>query len=123
MTLSSTGKPDAVQYCEVPIAFAFGAPKFMHVTLPIIFGAYALSMVGSVCAVARDLPEEFKRWIETQCALPNAQTAAILLWVLMESGKITTRRVDGCKLFANLRPTNHLTLSHECMSLAKISLG
>ena len=60
----------------------------MHVTLPTIFGAYALSMVGSVCAVARDLPEEFKRWIETQCALPNAQTAAILLWVLMESGKL-----------------------------------
>ena len=38
---------------------------------------------------------EFKRRIKTQCALPNAQTAAMLFWALMASGQITMRRVDG----------------------------
>ncbi len=41
------------------------------------------------------LHEEFKRRIKTQCALPNAETAAMLLWALMASGQITMRRVDG----------------------------
>ena len=41
------------------------------------------------------LPEEFKRRIKTQCALPNAETAAMLFWLLMASGQITMRRVDG----------------------------
>ncbi len=30
-----------------------------------------------------------------QCALPNAETAAMLFWALMASGQITMRRVDG----------------------------
>ncbi len=38
---------------------------------------------------------EFKRRIKTQCALPNAETAAVLFWALMASGQITMRRVDG----------------------------
>ena len=38
---------------------------------------------------------EFKRWVKTQCALPNAETAAMLFWALMASGQITVRRVDG----------------------------
>ncbi len=38
---------------------------------------------------------EFKRRIKTQCALPNAETAAMLFWALMASGQITMRRVDG----------------------------
>ncbi len=37
----------------------------------------------------------FKRRIKTQCALPNAETAAVLFWALMASGQITMRRVDG----------------------------
>ena len=41
------------------------------------------------------LHEEFKRRIKTQCALPNAETAAMLFWALMASGQITMRRVDG----------------------------
>ncbi len=41
------------------------------------------------------LHEEFKRRIETQCALPNAETAAMLFWALMASGQITMRKVDG----------------------------
>ncbi len=41
------------------------------------------------------LHEEFKRRIKTQCALPNAETAAMLLWALMASGQITMRRIDG----------------------------
>ncbi len=43
------------------------------------------------------LHEEFKRRIKTQCALPNAETAAMLFWALMASGQITMRRVDGWK--------------------------
>ncbi len=31
----------------------------------------------------------------TQCALPNAETAAMLFWALMASGQIAMRRVDG----------------------------
>ena len=38
---------------------------------------------------------EFKRRIKTQCALPNAETAAMLFWALMASGQITMRKVDG----------------------------
>ncbi len=33
--------------------------------------------------------------MKTQCALPNAETAAMLFWALMASGQITMRRVDG----------------------------
>jgi len=41
------------------------------------------------------LHEEFKRRIKTQCLLPCAETAAMLLWALLASGQITMRRVDG----------------------------
>ncbi len=41
------------------------------------------------------LHEEFKRRIKTQCALPSAETVAMLFWALMASGQITMRRVDG----------------------------
>jgi putative transposase len=41
------------------------------------------------------LHEEFKRRIKTQCLLPCAATAAMLLWALLASGQITLRRVDG----------------------------
>jgi transposase-like protein len=43
---------------------------------------------------------EFKRRIKTQCALPNAETAAMLFWALMASGQITMRRVDGWQSLA-----------------------
>ncbi len=33
--------------------------------------------------------------MKTQCALPNAETAAMLFWALMASGQITMRRVGG----------------------------
>ncbi len=36
-----------------------------------------------------------KRQAKTQCALPNAETAAMLFRALMASGQITMRRVDG----------------------------
>ena len=39
--------------------------------------------------------EEFKRRMKTQCLLPCAETAAMLLWALLASGQITMRRVDG----------------------------
>ncbi len=32
---------------------------------------------------------------EDPCALPNAETAAMLFWALMASGQITMRRVGG----------------------------
>ena len=41
------------------------------------------------------LHEEFKRRIKTQCALPCAETAAMLFWALLASGQITLRKVDG----------------------------
>ncbi len=41
------------------------------------------------------LHEEFKRRIKTQCTLPSAETACMLLWALLASGQITLRRVDG----------------------------
>ncbi len=45
--------------------------------------------------VIERLHGEFKRRIKTQCALPNAETAAMLFWALMASGQIAMRRVDG----------------------------
>jgi transposase-like protein len=41
------------------------------------------------------LHEEFKRRVKIQCALPSAETAAMLFWALMASGQIAMRRVDG----------------------------
>ena len=41
------------------------------------------------------LHEEFKRRVKTQCALAEAETAAMLFWALVASGQITMRRVDG----------------------------
>lgn len=46
------------------------------------------------------LHEEFKRRIKTQCALPSAETAAMLFWALMASGQITMRKVDGWQTLA-----------------------
>lgn len=46
------------------------------------------------------LHEEFKRRIKTQCALPNAETVAMLFWALMASGQITMRQVDGWQTLA-----------------------
>jgi len=43
------------------------------------------------------LHEEFKRRIKTQTVLPSAATAAMLFWVLLASGQITMRKVDGWK--------------------------
>jgi transposase-like protein len=45
--------------------------------------------------VIERLHEELKRRIKTQCLLPCAETAAMLLWALLASGQITMRRVDG----------------------------
>ncbi len=56
------------------------------------------------------LHEEFKRRIKTQCALPSAETAAMLFWALMASGQITMRRVDGWQTLAQAptgRPLDH----------------
>jgi len=41
------------------------------------------------------LHEKFKRRIKPQCALPSAETAAMLFWASMASGQITIRRVDS----------------------------
>ena len=41
------------------------------------------------------LHEEFKRRIKTQTVLPSAETAAMLFWALLASGRITMRKVDG----------------------------
>jgi putative transposase len=41
------------------------------------------------------LHEGFRRRIKTQCVLPCAETAAMLSWALLASGRITMRRVDG----------------------------
>jgi putative transposase len=41
------------------------------------------------------LHEEFKRRTKTQTLLPSAETAAMLFWVLLASGQITMRKVDG----------------------------
>jgi len=41
------------------------------------------------------LHEEFKRRIKTQTVLPSAETAAMLFWVLLASGQITMRKVNG----------------------------
>ncbi len=38
---------------------------------------------------------KFKRRIKIQCALPDAETAAMLFWALMASGQITMRRIGG----------------------------
>jgi len=47
------------------------------------------------------LHEEFKRRIKTQTVLPSAETAAMLFWVLIASGPITIRKVEGWKTLAD----------------------
>jgi len=41
------------------------------------------------------IEKEFKRRIKTQTVLPSAETAAMLFWALLASGRITVRKVDG----------------------------
>jgi transposase-like protein len=56
------------------------------------------------------LHEEFKRRIKTQCALPSAETAAMLFWALMASGQITMRKIDGWQTLAQAptaQPLDH----------------
>ena len=48
------------------------------------------------------LHEEFKRW--TQCLLPCAEAAAMLLWALLASGQIT--HAPG-RRSAERRPLTH----------------
>jgi putative transposase len=55
------------------------------------------------------LHEEFKRRIKTQCLLPCAETAAMLLWALLASGQIIMRRVDGWQTLE--RSPTHLDLA------------
>ncbi len=63
------------------------------------------------------LHEEFKRRIKTQCAPPNAETAAMLFWALMASGQITMRRVDGWQTLDQAPADSPLTSPHEWMNL------
>ena len=46
------------------------------------------------------LHEEFKRRIKTQTVLPSAETAAMLFWALLASGRINMRKVDGWQTLA-----------------------
>jgi putative transposase len=55
------------------------------------------------------LLEDFKRRIKTQCLLPCAETAAMLLWALLASGQIIMRRVDGWQTLE--RSPTHLDLA------------
>ena len=41
------------------------------------------------------LHEEFKRRIKTQTVLPSAETAAMLFWALLASGRINMPKIDG----------------------------
>ncbi len=41
------------------------------------------------------LNEEFRRRIKTQTVLPAPETVPMLLWVLLASGQIRMRKVDG----------------------------
>lgn len=50
------------------------------------------------------LHEEFKRHIKTQTVRPSAETAAMLVWVLLASGEIATRKVYGWHALASNRP-------------------
>lgn len=52
-----------------------------------------------------------KRRIKTQCALPNAETAAMLFWAVMASGQITIRPVDGRKTLNQMSSQQPLDLA------------
>jgi hypothetical protein len=52
-------------------------------------------IAGATSNAIERLDEEFKRRIKTQTALPCAETAAMLFWVLPASGQISMRMVDG----------------------------
>jgi putative transposase len=53
------------------------------------------------------LHEEFKRRIKIQTVLPSAETAAMLFWVLLASGQITMRQVDGWQSLAE-KPSDQI---------------
>ena len=58
------------------------------------FSASQWKSIRTSSAIAR-LHEEFKRRIKTQTVLPSTEIAAMLFWVLLASGQITIRKVDG----------------------------
>jgi transposase-like protein len=45
----------------------------------------------------KPLNGELRRRIKTQTVLPCAKTVPMLLWTLLASGQIQTRKVDGCE--------------------------
>ena len=57
------------------------------------------------------LHEEFKRRIKTQTVLPSAETAAMLFWALLASGRINMRKVDGWKTLAEKLNTQPIDLA------------
>jgi putative transposase len=46
------------------------------------------------------LHEEFKRRIKTQTVLSSADTATMLFWAMLASGRINMRKVDGWQALA-----------------------
>ncbi len=58
-----------------------------------------------------------KRRIETQCALPNAETAAMLFWALIASGQIPCAGSVAGKRWTRRRSSSRLTSPHECMTV------
>ena len=69
-----------------------------------IFSLYAFFVGAAVVSggllpadfkAAERLNEEFKRRIKTQTVLPCPETVPMLLWVLIASGQIQMRKVDG----------------------------
>jgi putative transposase len=57
------------------------------------------------------LHEEFKRRVKTQTVLPSAETAAMLFWVLLASGQITMRKVDGWQSLTQKLADNPIDLA------------
>ena len=58
------------------------------------------------------LHEEFKRRIKTHTVLPSAETAAMLFWVLLASGQITMRKVDGRQSLGQPPSNSTIDLAH-----------
>ncbi len=69
-----------------------GARRFCATIVPVGYPPRQWKSLRTTNAIER-LHGEFKRRVKTQCALLNAETAAMLFWALMASGQITMRRV------------------------------
>ncbi len=102
-------------YAETPGEIATRRKAFLREWRLKCQAVTLFSDAGTACRAAIErLNEEFHRRVKTQTVLPCAYAVSMLLWVLMASGRIIMRKVDGWETLA--RPFTDTPLDQAARS-------